>query len=43
MGLFPALSVGIDGVEEEDKKEAILEGMQLVWGSVIRAVDSSLK
>lgn len=32
MGLFPASSVGIDGVEEEDEKEAILAGMQLVEG-----------
>lgn len=31
MGLFPASSVGIDGVEEEGKK-AVMAGTQLVGG-----------
>jgi hypothetical protein len=32
VGLFTAPSVGIDGVKEEGKEEAILAGTQPMWG-----------
>lgn len=33
VGLFTAPRVGIDGVKEEGKEEAILAGTQPMWGA----------